>query len=136
MCYPHTPEVLIENTSVANAPRFGNPAEALQYPDRLAHRDGGVYLHGYWHATKEALVFGGGSGYFLMPYRAIEVTVVLTPEHNATRVNVLQDGMPLSRADAGADVRYDSSGVSYVNVDASRAYHIVMNTSFGASNSS
>ncbi len=132
VCYPHTPEVVIENTPVADAPQFGNPSEDLQYADRSAHRDGGVYLDGYWHATKEALIFGGGSGYFLMPYRAIEVRVVLTPERSPTRVNVLQDDKPLPRHDAGADVRYDSSGASYVSVDASRSYGIVMNKSYGA----
>ncbi|MBV8636653.1 MAG: redoxin family protein [Candidatus Eremiobacteraeota bacterium] len=132
VCYPHTPEVLIENTPVADAPRFGNPAEDIEYADRSAHKDGGVYLDGYWHATKEALVFGGGSGYFLMPYRAIEVTAVLTPGHGTTRANILQDDKPLARDDAGADVRYDSSGTSYVNVDTSRAYRIVMNKTYGA----
>lgn len=132
VCYPHTPEVLIENTPVADAPQFGNPSEDIQYADRATHKDGGVYLDGYWHATKEALVFGGGSGYFLMPYRAIEVTAVLTPERGTARVNVLQDDKPLARENAGADIRYDSSGTSYLNVDTSRAYRVVMNNLYGA----
>lgn len=132
VCYPHTPEVLIDQTPVANAPKFGNPSEDLEYADKAAHKDGGVYLDGYWHATKEALVFGGGSGYFLLPYRAIEVTAVLTSDRGPNRVTVLQDGKPVAREDAGADVRYDTSGSSYINVDASRSYQIVMNKTYGA----
>jgi len=77
------------------------------------------------------VAFGGGVGYFDMSYHAIEVTVVMTTDHGATRVDVTQDGKPLAHDDAGSDVRYDSDGTSYVNVDSSRSYQIVENKNYG-----
>jgi thiol-disulfide isomerase/thioredoxin len=134
VCYPHTQEVLVGHQPVVDAPppMFGDPSSDLAYHDRSSeHRDGAIYLDGFWHATREALAFGGGSGYFDMAYHAIEVEVVMTPSGGATRVDVTQDGKPLAKDDAGSDVHYDATGMSYVNVDASRAYHVVENKKYG-----
>jgi thiol-disulfide isomerase/thioredoxin len=131
VCYPQTGEVLVSHRAIVDAPRFGDPSTDLAYHDPGSHHDGAIYLDGYWHATREAVVFGGGSGYFAMTYHAIEVTAVMTPSKAATRVNVTQDGQPLPHEDAGSDIHYDTSGVSYVDVDASRSYHLVENKTFG-----
>jgi thiol-disulfide isomerase/thioredoxin len=131
VCYPHTPEILVEAVPIANAPRFGNPQTDIDYRDPGTHRDGSIYLDGFWHATQQAVASGGGDGYFDMSYHAIEVTVVMTPGRKANRVDVTQDGKPLAHEDAGADVRYDPNGTSYVDVDASRAYQVVENKNYG-----
>jgi hypothetical protein len=132
VCYPHTQEVLVGHQPIADAPTFGDPSSDVAYHDPSGgHRDGSIYLDGFWHATHEAMAFGGGSGFFEMAYHAIEVEVVMTPGNGATRVDVTQDGKPLAKDDAGSDVRYDASGVSYVNVDSSRAYHVIENEKYG-----
>jgi thiol-disulfide isomerase/thioredoxin len=131
VCYPHTQEILIGHTPIADAPTFGDPSSDISYHDSGGHRDGAIYLDGFWHATRDAVAYGGGSGYFDIPYHAIEVEVVMTPSGGATRVDVTQDGKPLPRDDAGKDVTYDANGMSYVNVDASRAYQVVENQKYG-----
>ncbi|HEV7179340.1 MAG TPA: redoxin family protein [Candidatus Baltobacteraceae bacterium] len=131
VCYPQTPEVVVAHTPIANAPKFGDPSQDLNYSDSHARNDGSLYLDGFWHATKEAIAFGGGGGYAALPYHAIQVETVLVPQSGSTRVNVTQDGKPIAHADAGPDIRYDQNGMSYVTVDASRAYDIVMNAKFG-----
>ena len=131
VCYPRTGEILIAQTPIADAPRFGDPSTDLRYADSGSHRDGAVYLDGYWSATHEAVVFGGGGGYADLAYHAIEVTAVMTPGRSATRVVVTQDGKPVPRADAGSDLRFDPNGTSYIDVDASRSYDIIDNAAFG-----
>jgi thiol-disulfide isomerase/thioredoxin len=131
VCYPQTSEILVRNQPISGASNFGDPSDDLNYRDRGNHRDGAVYLSGYWHATKEGVVYGGGGGYFALAYHAIQVTVVMTADAGATRVDVTQDGKPVARDDAGSDIRYDTNGTSYVEVNAPRAYNLLMNKAFG-----
>jgi thiol-disulfide isomerase/thioredoxin len=132
VCYPQTGEVLVGRAKIVDTPTFGDTSTDLQYHDSGSHRDGAIYLNGYWHATQEAMEFGGGSGYFAMTYHAIEVTAVMRPgKSGSSRLAVTQDGKPLPQDDAGSDVHYDASGMSYIDVDASRSYHIVENKTFG-----
>ncbi|HTU69024.1 MAG TPA: redoxin family protein [Candidatus Baltobacteraceae bacterium] len=132
VCYPMTPEILTGRAPIADAPSFGNPATDLDYADRGGnHRDGAVYLDGYWHANPEGVFFGGGGGYFELEYHAIQVSVVMSPGRGPSRVDVSEDGAPVPREDAGADLQYDASGKSYVLVDAPRAYDLIMNKNFG-----
>lgn len=131
VCYPQTPEILIENRPVADPNTFGDPSQDLNYNDHIATRaDGAIYLQGYWHATKEAVVFGGGGGYIAVPYHAIQVNVVMVPSGGAARVRVAEDGKSVPREDAGADLRFDAAGTSYVTVDAPRAYDLLTNQTF------
>ena len=114
------------------AASFFDPSTDVAYHDGSSeHRDGAVYLDGFWHATHEAVAFGGGSGYFDMAYHAIEVEVVMTPGTGDARVDVTQNGKPLAKDDAGSDVRYDCERHVVRNVDASRAYHVVENKKYG-----
>jgi len=137
VCYPHTPEILVSvgrGGTVANASTFIDPSNDNNFTDSGEHhQDGAMYLQGFWHQAPQAVIFAGGDGYAAFDYRAIEVVGVLKPENGAAvRANVLQDGKPLARQDAGTDVRYDSRGNSYVTVDAPRAYELVMNKRYGA----
>jgi thiol-disulfide isomerase/thioredoxin len=130
VCYPSTAEMLIGRTPIAD-PAMGDPMTDLNYVDSSKHDDGKIYLQGYWHSTKEGLVYGGGDGYMALPYHAIQVEVVMRPLNGASRVSVTQDGKPIPHSDAGSDVQYDASGNSYVMVDQPRAYEVVMNAAFG-----
>jgi len=132
VCYPQTHEILVEANPIANPNHFGNASQDLSYTDTGRHQDGQMYLEGYWRATAQAVIYGGGSGYFDLPYHAIQVMAVMTPpDRGPSRVDVTQDGKPIAHADAGPDIRYDSSGMSYVTVDAPRAYDLLMNQTFG-----
>ncbi len=130
VCYPQTAEMLMQSTPIGN-PVLGDRASDLTYRDRAGHEDGNVYLDGYWHASKEALVFGGGMGYVDIRYHAIQVDTVLAPTGSATRVTITQDGKPILPHDAGPDIRFDADGTSYVMVDSARSYDLLMNQRFG-----
>jgi len=129
VCYLHTPEVLLERTQIANADKSADRRRASMYTDTTAkHSDGAIYLQGEWQLSGQAAVAGAVPGYLAMRYHAIQVVGVLAPPKNgAARVDVTQDGAPLPKSDAGDDIHYDSAGMSYVTVDASRAYDLVMN---------
>jgi len=138
VCYPHTAETFVgpwHGLVVANAGAANDPSVDTDYMDSGAsHRDGSVYLQGYWHAAQrmQAMVSGGGNGYLSLTYHAIQVVAVMKPETAAAvRVNVTQDGKPVAHEDAGSDIRYDEGGSSYVTVDAARAYELIMNRHFG-----
>ncbi len=133
VCYPHTPELVVERSPIADAPASSNFAQETDYADTASSPpDGAIYLQGFWHLTKEAAVSGESDGYLALRYHAIQLVVVMRPEAGgAIRVNVTQDGKSLAKEDAGKDVRYDERGRSYVTVDAARAYDVVMNARFG-----
>lgn len=133
VCYPQTPELLVGHQQVADASAFDNPAENSNYADSDPnHRDGAIYLQGFWHLTPQAVVSGGGDGYAALRYHAIQLDAVMKPEGGGSiRVVVTQDGKPVARSDAGKDLRYDAQGQSYVLVDAPRAYDLIMNARFG-----
>lgn len=132
VCYPKTAEMLLGRVPIADASRFGNPTVGSFYSDPgRDYQDGGIYLQGAWHKTSEAVVSDGGNGYFTTRYHAIQVMVVMRPERGNVRVGVTQDGKPVPKSDAGADIRYDASGNSYIDVAAGRAYDVIMNAQWG-----
>lgn len=133
VCYPHTPELLVGRNPIANAPASSNFAADSDYADTTSSpQDGAIYLQGFWHLTSEAAVSGESNGYLALRYHAIQLVVVMRPEAGAAvRLDVAQDGKPVAKEDAGKDLRYDERGRSYVTVDASRAYDLVMNARFG-----
>jgi thiol-disulfide isomerase/thioredoxin len=127
VCYPKTAEMLLGRQPIADSSVTGS-----YYTDRgYDYQDGGVYLEGPWHKTSDAVVFDGGSGYFATRYHAIQVMVVMRPQRGSMRVGVTQDGKPVPRDDAGTDIKYDASGNSYIDVDAGRAYEVIMNAQWG-----
>jgi hypothetical protein len=48
------------------------------------------------------------------------------------RSSVLQDGVPIGREDAGADVMFDQNDKAFVDVDAPRMYRLVNNQGIGS----
>jgi hypothetical protein len=135
VCYPKTAETYVgpwHGERIADPPSLG---DETQYVDRGGnHEDGKIYLQGFWKMSPQgqAMISAGVDGYAALRYHAIQVVAVMRPEEgSAVRVDVTQDGKPLARDDAGKDIRYDASGMSYVTVDAPRAYDLVMNAHFG-----
>lgn len=133
VCYPQTAEVLVGRRPIADAAASNVPGQDTNYAYAGGSpKDGAVYLQGYWRLTSEAAISGEGSGEFLLHYHAIELVAVMRPESGRSiRVDVTQDGHPISKTDAGQDIRYDPQGHSYALVDQPRAYHLLMNAHFG-----
>lgn len=139
VCYLQTPEILVgpnRSYAIANMSKYVDPVRETRYADPGGtHADGKVYLEGYWRFSPEGkgqgIVFAGGDGYLAMRYHAIQVVAVMKPENGTQRVTVMQDGKPVAREDAGADIHYDGSGNSYLTVDAPRAYDVIVNRHFG-----
>ncbi len=138
VCYPQTNETYVgpwHGQMIADAGAFNDPATDSVYQDPgPPHREGAVYLRGYWHATKDsqAMVSGDGNGSLILNYKAIQVLAVLKPEPGGSiRVDVRQDGKPVPRKDAGPDVHFDADGTTYLTVDAARAYELLDNAHFG-----
>jgi thiol-disulfide isomerase/thioredoxin len=137
LCYPQTAETYVgpwHGQAIANAGPSNDPTADTLYEDKGNHTDGDIYLTGYWHATSQGqgMVTGGSDSYLSLRYHAIQVVSVMRPENgSAVRVNVEEDGSPVPHADAGSDIQYDPSGMSYVNVDTPRAYELLMNSHFG-----
>jgi thiol-disulfide isomerase/thioredoxin len=138
VCYRHTPEMYLGNWrgdgTLGNAQGYGGDGRTVAYVDATAHDEGRAYVQGPWFESGEALVNGsGGAGqpHLVIRYRALQVVAVLKPlSVPAVHVIVLQDGVPLTAQDAGADVRFDRDGRSYLLVDAPREYDVVMNKHF------
>jgi thiol-disulfide isomerase/thioredoxin len=138
VCYPQTPETYVgpwHGQMIANAGPFNDPSTDSEYQDPgPPHREGAVFLKGYWHATKDsqAMASGDGDSSLALNYKAIQVLAVMKADSGgSTRVNVTQDGKPIARTDAGPDIRFDASGLSYVDVDTARAYELLDNAHFG-----
>lgn len=132
VCYPKTDEILVGRGGIANLRSVGNPAQESNFVyDGSTPNDGSVYLQGYWHVTPEAAVSGESNGFLVLRYHAIELVAVLRPERGSVRVNVSQDGRPVPKEDAGKDLRYETGGNSYADVDAPRAYDLITNARFG-----
>jgi len=139
VCYRHTPEMYLGNWRgdgvLGNPQGYGGSERAVEYADSTPHGEGRAYLQGSWFESGEAMVNGVAREplppHLAIRYRALQVVAVLQP-HGTQPISVivLQDGAPLAKQDAGADVRFDSDGRSYLVVDAPREYDVVMNKHF------
>lgn len=136
VCYPQTQETYVggERGKIANAP-IGLAASRydVNYVDNNPlHVDGDIYLSGYWHSSQQAMVSRDNNGHLALKYHALQVVAVMRLENTGpVRVDVTQDGEPVAKTDAGADIKYDAQGHSYVTVDAGRAYELIMNQKWG-----
>jgi thiol-disulfide isomerase/thioredoxin len=109
-----------------------------RWPGRVG--DGGVILSGKWEANLNGMIYRGPSqepgaeaARLAMRYHARELYAVLNVSHGRpSRLYLLQDGRPLTSADKGADVRFDSQGHSYIDVGEPRMYYLVANPSFSS----
>ena len=94
-----------------------------------------LYFHGEWSVeperTRHARVTEELEDYLALNYAARSVNVVLTSDSGAPYdVIITQDGAMLNADNAGADVRWDENGYSYVRVDEPRMYAIIDNPQY------
>ena len=120
ICYLHTPSFVMNRSRIVTGAA----------PD--APQDGIVYLRGSWRVTGDAALSEDGPTALALRYHAIEaVGVFVPPASGPVRVDVTQDGLPIAKSDAGADLRYDAGGTSFVIVDTARAYDLAVNAKMG-----
>ncbi len=136
VCYPMTHEILVGRRGIADSSPSNDSMREADYVDGVANpQDGALYLQGYWRMTPEAAISGESDGFLVLRYHAIQVDTVLKPENGGpVRVDVAQDGKPVAKSDAGKDLQYDDRGNSFVEVNAPRAYDVIMNAQFGQHN--
>lgn len=153
VCYRPTPELYagyrgggLYGGALGNREGYvtGGAVVAYSLPPPAEREERHFYLDGFWKTEPEAVVFAGqAAGRVLIPYRAAGVNAVLSPSSDPVDlilglrpskmeplVEVLQDGRPLARGVAGADVHFDREGRSLVRVTQARMYHLVQNPSF------
>jgi glutathione peroxidase-family protein len=95
--------------------------------------DGGVLLSGKWRTETDSVTSQARAGRATLRYHARSVYAVLSlqPGIKRLRLYVSQDGKPLDRDNAGADVRFDDKG-SYVDIEEPRMFYLVRNPNFGS----
>ncbi len=146
-CYRTTPELYLghKRGRIGNTPGFlhpgpppgSGPAELragdYKLPEKLEADV--FYLSGPWRTGPESIhAAADGAGEqsgLLVFYTAKEVNLVMAPNGEAQTAEVLQDGRPLERGDAGEDVRYTPAGESRVEVATPRMYNLVRNAEIG-----
>ncbi len=149
VCYRTTPELYAgyERGGLGNAEGYAaNSPVVYALPLPPARREPHFYAAGIWQAGPESFAFAGrDGGRIVLPYHALGVQAVLSPSADPVEValnlrrseappvvEVRQDGLPLTPANAGEDILYDDGGISYVHVERPRLYELVVNPVYGA----
>jgi peroxiredoxin len=136
VCYRATPEILAGylRGSVGNVEGLA-PESVVDYNDPGIYIDGRMYFDGAWLNERECMSWQGPvshPGHVMVRYSGIEANLVLAPgESGAGSVIVEQDGIALTRANAGRDVRTARGSQSAVVLDRPRLYNVVRNREFG-----
>ena len=145
-CYRTTPELYLghQRGRIGNAGGFQCPDQPVpgeyKLPEKIAANVS--YLSGPWQSGAESIRSASGASEasaeaagepagLLVFYMAKEVNLVMAPNGRAQTAQILQDGQPLPREDAGEDVRHTESGESIVHVDLPRMYNLVRNAEIG-----
>ncbi|MFQ5723229.1 MAG: redoxin domain-containing protein [Terriglobia bacterium] len=137
VCYPVSPELYLghQRGRLGNQEGFQRDQPADYHLPKEPPPDA-FSLGGRWLCRPEFLETappnGREPGRILVPYLGKEVNLVMAPnqagEHH---VRLRQDGRPLAREDAGADVEFESSGEAYVSVRLPRMYRLIQNARLG-----
>ena len=116
---------------------YQGPDQDVEYVDPGDHVNHFLYLQGLWRNGLEELVHARDTedyeDYIAIKFSAIEANVVLSLEGGQPyEVRVTLDGGPLDPSQAGADIRFDDDGNSFILVEASDMYHVVQLPEFGS----
>ena len=136
VCFRSTPEVQLGYLrGTLGNPEGYAPESTLLFDDEGFHLDGRMYLKGKWYNERDDVRFDGEKneeGSATLTYEALEVNSVMgVDEGGPSMVFANQDKKPLSKQNAGVDVRFDDDGRSYVLVDGPRLFNLVCNQEFG-----
>jgi thiol-disulfide isomerase/thioredoxin len=94
--------------------------------------DGTMMLAGRWRVEKDGMSSQGHGAAAELRYHARSVYAVLSVSPGKeVRVNLFEDGNPLPKDSAGADVKFDAKG-SYVEVKDARMYDLLRSPALGA----
>jgi len=132
----HTPEIYFGYGFVPDGGMYalGNQTAGLlstqsaayTLPNETAMEENRFYLAGPWNLQEEkAELTGNAEGQIVLPYEAKAVHMVAERPGRAAPVYVLRDGRFLDPAIAGADIRFDSQGRSYVDINEGRMYRLI-----------
>jgi glutathione peroxidase-family protein len=106
--------------------------ETASFKADRAPADGTIVLGGRWYTQPDGMRSEATGDTAAVRYHARSAYAVISvaDPKKPVRVNIEQDGAPLKKADAGADVRFDTQG-AYIEVSAPRMYDLVKNAGNG-----
>ena len=120
--------------AVENSHAYRKVVEVQDFSADRSPGDGGVILAGRWQVLQDGVTSAApdASARAQIKYHARSLYAVLSAPDPAkpVRVEVLQDGNPLTKEDAGEDVQFDARG-AYLEVSDPRMYEVVKNHAFG-----
>jgi len=94
--------------------------------------DGGVMLVGRWRIERDGVFSDGhGAGAEIRYHGRSMYSVLSLKDAKPVRVDLVQDGGPMPKEGAGADVKFDAKG-AYIDVTESRMYYLVRSPAFAA----
>lgn len=94
--------------------------------------DGGVMLAGRWHIAEDGVTTKTRNAAAEIRYHARSLYAVMSLDGaKQVKVYLFQDGDPLPKDSAGADVKFDDKG-AYVEVTQGRMYYLVRSPKFSA----
>ncbi|HXZ26251.1 MAG TPA: redoxin family protein [Nitrospiria bacterium] len=106
--------------------RLTDQAVTYTLPDQAAMKENLFYLGGPWRLLEEnAELAEPAEGQIVLSYEAKAVHMVAERPGRTARVYVLRDGRPLEPAIAGADIRFDHEGRSFVEIGEGRLYRLI-----------
>jgi thiol-disulfide isomerase/thioredoxin len=119
--------------AIANPKGYQNEGESTTFHQDGEPADGKVMLSGRWITRQDGVTSDEKNAATELRYHARSIYAVLSlaNSRNSMRVDLLQDGKPLTQSEAGVDVRFDSQG-SYFDVNGPRMYYLVKNAAFSA----
>lgn len=143
-----------ETPSYIMSERYYQQQDAdIFFDDPGDHLNHFIYLQGLWHNGPESITHARAAenfeDYVAVKFYATSVNAVLSrgelpaldagPDPDQPRsgtgggvLRVTLDGKPLTRAQAGQDLRFDDAGYSFVLVDEPRLYGLVRLEQFGS----
>lgn len=92
--------------------------------------DGGVMVVGRWKIEHDGMTSEGHGAAAEVRYHARSLYAVMSLSGaKKVRVDLFEDGLPLAKDSAGADVQFDSKG-AYIDVNEARMYYVVHSPAF------
>ncbi len=139
VCYPTTPEIYAGYLRGNSGNKDGFVQDQIHIyksPANEDYEEGKIYLEGDWVSKNEYLVHHRNveepTDFIAILYQALEVNAVMkSASGRKTRVLIQRDGQPLNKSFAGADVLFDDSGLTYIDVEEPRLYSLIKEGEFG-----
>lgn len=139
VCYPMTAELYagyLRGVIGNNGGFVQDQIHVYQSPEIDQYEDGKLYLEGDWVSKNEFLVHHRNveepTDFVAILYHGLEVNAVMkSASGKVTRVLVQRDGKPLEKVFAGEDIKFDGSGLTYIDVDEPRLYNLIKDGEYG-----